>query len=158
MCNFSCCPLSRRAFIPCRKHISESASVKQLSLVFRWGRGGGDKRHLPVWGQEGVLLLSFDFTNLFLRERWKSGKSSLEAKLNEKAGRMWCCKSRKEKSWHPFLSRWLWPGAALCARGAARRGGGLLFKRGWEEGYCAVFSPTKAPNTDSQHKRACLTL
>jgi len=48
--------------------------------------------------------------------------------------------------------------SALCARGEAWAGGGLLFKQSWEEGYCAMFSPTKAPNTDSQHERACLTL
>lgn len=47
---------------------------------------------------------------------------------------------------------------ALCAREESLEAGGLLFKQSWEEGYCAMFSPTKAPNTDSQHKRACLTL
>lgn len=48
--------------------------------------------------------------------------------------------------------------SAPCVRGKSQEGGGLLFKRSWEEGYCAMFSPTKAPNTDSQHKRAGLTL
>ena len=76
----------------------------------------GRRSTFPFEEEEDIPVLSLGFKNLFLRERWRSWKSSLKAKLNEKAVRTWCWKSKEEKSWYLLLSQWLSPRAALCVQ------------------------------------------
>lgn len=102
--------------------------------------------YLPT-GEEGFLVLSFGLKNLFLRERWRSRKLFLKAKLKLKSWDDVMLKMQGGEVVIPFACLVaVTQSSALCVRGESREGGGLFFKQSWEEGYCTVF-----PYQSSKH-------